>query len=167
MYLYCITRRFSSRVKRNIDGTYRWPRPLDGGILITNSSIRFSYIVHSIVALQLPAAERSCSVLFLFLFLSWRCPGDLHEIGDPSVGRPVDLSLEWKSRIEIFSSARAEAVLYVFRDAVLSRLHRSIPIRVAFLSTCRVTGPKNIGFALPPRRFWIWCVEQEFSRHSR
>lgn len=81
--------------------------------------------------------------LSLSLLLSRRCSGDLHEIGDPSANRPVDLSLEWKSRIEIFSSASGFVRVSC---AVLSRLPRSIPIRVAFLST----RPKNIGFAPPP-----------------
>lgn len=149
--VFCNARRFSSRVKRNIDGTYRWPRPLEGGILITNSSIRFSYIVHGTVALQLPAAEKLALSISLFpsLLLSRRCPGDLHEIGDPSAGWPVDLSLEWKSRIEIFSSARRFCTCFVRSSLAFST--RSIPIRVAFLSTRRVcTRPKNIGFAPPP-----------------
>lgn len=53
---FCNARRYSSRIKRNIDGTYRWPRPLDGSILIQTppSDPR----IHSTVALQLPAAEK-------------------------------------------------------------------------------------------------------------
>lgn len=153
---------FSSRVKRNIDGTYRWPRPLDGGILITNSSIRSSYIAHNTVA----SGRESC----FSLLLSWRCPGDLHEIGDLSADRPVDLSLEWKSRIEIFSSARErKRFCTCFARVSLAFLSPgSIPICVAFLSTRMY--PKNIGFA-PAACLGDFgeadASNRNFPRHSR
>lgn len=134
----------------NIDGTYRWPRP-SRRRYFNNKLLHpvLVYLVHSIVALQLPAAERSCSVLFLFL--SWRCPVAIcMKLETPPVGRPVDLSLEWKSRIETFSSARAEALFYVFRDAVLSRLPPIDTDPCCILEYVPCTGPKNIGFAPPP-----------------
>lgn len=71
-------------------------------------------------------------------------PGDLHEIGGPLASRAyADLSLEWKSRIEIFSSAQqtracACVCVSVYRVVCVCAHPPIDTLRIAFLGTRHV-----------------------------
>lgn len=112
------------------------------------------YIVHSCTSVYAVGEEPLGSLLLSF-FLSRECFGDLHEIGDRSAGRRVyaDLSLEWKSRIEIFSSA--QAVWRPSRTRVCARFSHRVASPIDTFSCIleyapRKYTPKNIGLPPPP-----------------
>lgn len=127
-------------------------------------ALRYTYVggeLCSAVSLLLSLLfVRSLAPICFSLFLSRRCSGDLHEIGGPSASHAyADLSLEWKSRIEIFSSAQQTRAAVRVRGVCVSarrfcihgfRAYVRRSIRFESQDWVRAAyAPKNIGFAPP------------------